>query len=295
MSYPVNNFSNTTEITVNDGVINTETHMQLIGKNYYGYGEAMAENLIHLMENFAGTVEPATNKSIAGQMYYNKTEDRFYKFNGTAWSLLAGSSTRVETVLEVGDAPHTVTVVYDDVTAISVFSADADFVVKSGESLKAAFSSIKQGITMNGGAGYKFHGTAIRAQYADLAELYVSDASYEPGTVVKIGGEAEVTQTTELFCANVFGIVSTDPAYLMNSMCEGTTVAVALTGRVPCKVIGLVKKGDRILASEEPGVARVPTDYEMRDVKDWYRIVGRALEDKTTEGIGLVEVVVGAK
>ena len=81
----------------------------------------------------------------------------------------------------------------------------------------------------------------------------------------------------------------------MNSMCEGTTVAVALTGRVPCKVIGLVKKGDRILASEEPGVARVPTDYEMRDVKDWYRIVGRALEDKTTEGIGLVEVVVGAK
>jgi len=293
MSYPVNNFSNTTEITVNDGVINTETHMQLIGKNYYGYGEAMAENLIHLMENFAGTVEPATNKSIAGQMYYNKTEDRFYKFNGTAWSLLAGSSTRVETVLEVGDAPHTVTVVYDDVTAISVFSSDADFVVKSGEPLKSAFSSIKQGITMNGGAGYKFHGTATTAQYADLAELYTSDASYEPGTVVKLGGEAEVTQTTDLFCANVFGIVSTDPAYLMNSMCEGNTVAVALAGRVPCKVMGLVKKGDRILASDEPGVGRAPD--ELSDVKDWYRIVGRALEDKTTKGIGLIEVVVGAK
>ena len=55
----------------------------------------------------------------------------------------------------------------------------------------------------------------------------------------------------------VFGIVSTDPAYLMNSMCEGTTVAVALDGRVPCKVIGLVKKGDDLVQVTEPGVARV--------------------------------------
>jgi hypothetical protein len=57
--------------------------------------------------------------------------------------------------------------------------------------------------------------------------------------------------------------------------------------------MGLVKKGDRILASDEPGVGRAPD--ELSDVKDWYRIVGRALEDKTTKGIGLIEVVVGAK
>ena len=294
MSYPVNNFGNTSVITVDDGAVNTETHMQLIGKNYYGYGEAMAENLIHLMENFSSEIKPLESKSIAGQLWYKPSEERFYKFNGTNWSALAGASTRIETVLDSSDGSHTVTVMYDDAIAISVLSSEL-FTVKTGQTLQTAFPIINIGITMNSGTGYKFHGTATTAQYADLAELYVSDASYEPGTVVKIGGEAEVTQTTELFCANVFGIVSTDPAYLMNSMCEGTTVAVALTGRVPCKVIGLVKKGDRILASEEPGVARVPTDYEMRDVKDWYRIVGRALEDKTTEGIGLVEVVVGAK
>ena len=294
MSYPVNNFDNTSVITVDDGAVNTETHMQLIGKNYYGYGEAIAENFVQLMEHFAGETEPTISKSIPGQLWYKPSEERFYKFNGTVWSALAGASTRIETVLDSSDGSHTVTVMYDDSIAISILSSEL-FTVKTGETLQTAFPIINIGITMNSGTGYKFHGTATTAQYADLAELYVSDVSYEPGTVVKIGGEAEVTQTTELFCANVFGIVSTDPAYLMNSMCEGTTVAVALTGRVPCKVIGLVKKGDRILASEEPGVARVPTDYEMRDVKDWYRIVGRALEDKTTEGIGLVEVVVGAK
>ena len=140
---------------------------------------------------------------------------------------------------------------------------------------------------------YKFVGTATQAEYADLAEMYTSDAEYAPGTVVKIGGEAEVTQTTEAFCPDVFGIVSTNPAYLMNSMTEG--VAVALEGRVPCKVIGPVRKGQRLVTSEEPGVARAVSDYERQEALDWYRIVGRALEDKATEGEGLVEVVVGRK
>ncbi len=294
MAYPVNNFSKKNRIQVNDGTVNDDTHLRLIGKNYYGYGEQMAANLVHLMEHFAGEDKPLESKSIAGQLFYNTAEDRFYKFDGTAWSLMTGSTTRVESVLDIGDNTHIVTVMYDDATAVSVVSADEDFVVKGTEALVTAFPSINKGITMNSGTGYKFHGTATTAQYADLAELYTSDASYEPGTVVKIGGEAEVTQTTELFCSNVFGIVSTDPAYLMNSMCEGTTVAVALAGRVPCKVIGQVKKGDRILASEVPGVARVPTDDELSNV-NWYSIVGRALENKTTEGIGLVEVVVGSK
>ena len=76
-------------------------------------------------------------------------------------------------------------------------------------------------------------------------------------------------------------------------MTEG--VAVALEGRVPCKVIGQVRKGQRLVTSEEPGIARAVSDYERQEALDWYRIVGRALEDKTTEGEGLVEVVVGRK
>jgi len=184
--------------------------------------------------------------------------------------------------------------------AVAIISAEV-FTLHESEEWSStnddSFHVINKGITLNQAPGtdYKFHGTATTAQYADLAELYKSDAEYTPGTVVKIGGEAEVTQTTDLFCTDVFGIVSTDPAYLMNSTCEGMTVAVALEGRVPCKVIGQVKKGDRLLSSEEPGVARVASEYELQEVLDWYRIVGRALEDKTTESIGLIEVVVGAK
>ena len=79
----------------------------------------------------------------------------------------------------------------------------------------------------------------------------------------------------------------------MNSPCEG--VAVALEGRVPCKVIGPVRKGQRLVSSEEPGVARAVSDYERQEALDWYRIVGRAIADKDSEGVELVEVVVGIK
>jgi hypothetical protein len=125
--------------------------------------------------------------------------------------------------------------------------------------------------------------------------MYSSDDEYVPGTVLKIGGEAEVTQTTDAFCPDVFGIVSTNPAHLMNSALEGVGVAVALEGRVPCRVIGPVRKGQRLVSSETPGVARAVSDYERQEALDWYRIVGRALADKTTEGEGLLEVIVGAK
>ena len=97
------------------------------------------------------------------------------------------------------------------------------------------------------------------------------------------------------FVVKYLALYLLDPAYLMNSTCEGTSVAVALEGRVPCRVIGPVRKGQRLVSSETPGVARAVSDYERQEALDWYRIVGRALADKTSEGEGLLEVVVGAK
>ena len=94
---------------------------------------------------------------------------------------------------------------------------------------------------------------ATAARYADLAEIYASDETYEPGTVVKLGGSAEITQTTSIEDTNVFGVISTDPAFLMNSEAEG--LPVALTGRVPVKVFGKVLKGERLISSHLPGVA----------------------------------------
>lgn len=91
------------------------------------------------------------------------------------------------------------------------------------------------------------------AQYADLAENYVADFLYEPGTVVVFGGEQEITVTTEAADERVAGVVSTNPAYLMNSGEPG--LPIALRGKVPVRVIGPVTKGDSLVTSTTPGVA----------------------------------------
>ena len=132
-------------------------------------------------------------------------------------------------------------------------------------------------------------GEATSARYADLAEIYSADADYEPGTVVKLGGSAEVTQTTSYNDPEVFGVVSTNPAYLMNSEADG--VAVALTGRVPVKVEGRIRKGERVVSGSKPGFAKalMKNEYDMRC------IIGRALEDKETFDDGVVEIVIGVK
>jgi hypothetical protein len=92
-----------------------------------------------------------------------------------------------------------------------------------------------------------FNGTATAARYADLAEKYLADQEYETGTVVSIGGDAEVTACST--GQRAIGVVSANPAYMMNSELEGGTY-IALKGRVPVKVTGAVKKGDNLIAGE---------------------------------------------
>ena len=132
-----------------------------------------------------------------------------------------------------------------------------------------------------------FRGVSTSAQYADLAENYEADADYEPGTVLVIGGDKEVTITDEAGSYKVVGVVSTDPAYLMNSEANG--VAVALRGRVPCKVTGVVKKGDVLIASNTPGHAMVAADPKSLSP---LQIIGRSLQTKTDAQPGVVEIIV---
>jgi len=136
--------------------------------------------------------------------------------------------------------------------------------------------------------GTTFSGTATTAKYADLAENYLADMPYDPGTVVVLGGEHEVTLTSAKGDQRVAGVVSTDPAHLMNSHLEGdNVVAVALTGRVPCKVLGRVAKGDILVTSAIPG-------YAIVDNKPAYgTIIGKAVGAKDDDGKGVVEVLVG--
>ena len=133
-----------------------------------------------------------------------------------------------------------------------------------------------------------FSGQASTALYADLAENYKADAEYEPGTVLIFGGEQEVTTTQLKDDTRVAGVVSEKPGYLMNKGLEGeNVVAVALTGRVHTKVLGRVKKGDLLVTSAVPEYAMVNPNAGVGTV------IGKALEDKDTDGKGVIEVVVG--
>jgi hypothetical protein len=130
-----------------------------------------------------------------------------------------------------------------------------------------------------------FFGTATSARFADLAEIYEADKEYEPGTVLIYGGDKEVTASNTAGSYYIIGVVSTNPAHLMNDKAEG--VAVALRGRVPCKVIGPVKKGSIIISSNEPGIG-IATD----NMPHATAIVGRSLEDNKDPNVKLVEIVV---
>ncbi len=131
------------------------------------------------------------------------------------------------------------------------------------------------------------YGRATTAQYADLAEIYTSDKKYVPGTVLVFGGDKEVTISELSHDTRIAGVISTNPAYLMNS--TETGVEVALTGRVPCRVKGPVAKGDRLVSSDQPGVA-------VRLDKTLYEpgcIIGKSLEEITDDRVHTIEVVVG--
>jgi hypothetical protein len=131
---------------------------------------------------------------------------------------------------------------------------------------------------------------ATSAQYADLAESYLADDVYVPGTVIDFGGNKEVTVSSTSHSTRVAGVVSTKPAYQMNSGLQGENVAVvALTGRVPCQVVGHISKGDRLVTSDIPGVATIldMNKYEPGS------IIGKSLEDYSSANVGTITIVVG--
>ncbi len=136
-----------------------------------------------------------------------------------------------------------------------------------------------------------FQGIASSARYADVAERYETDMSVEPGDVVVIGGSKEVTKSMVENDVDVFGVVSTNPAYRMNEDAGDDTTHpfVAMLGRVPCKVVGKVKKGQRLVTSGIPGVAMAAVDVTVGYVA---RPFARALVNKDTDDVAVIEVVI---
>jgi hypothetical protein len=354
MAYEVNKSDGEVLVNLVDGEVdNTSTSLNLLGKNYLGYGELIAENFIHMLENFARSTPPG-DEALTGQLWFNTGENRLAVRDGDSnWKTLAhltAKSTRPIETARLGDfwydstnkalkiytgdltlpgsnagwvtasafqggsgisfatladtavppVSHTVVRLNVNGTCVAIISVDAEFTIAESHAIPG-FSVIGKGINMNTTGNdttafnpnaFKLRGISMEAEFADVAEIYVGDATYEPGTVVSLGGEAEVTQTTSFADQNVFGIVSSRPAYLMNARRkhDKNAMPIAVAGRIPVKVKGTVNRGDRLVASDEPGIAQAASV----DAPAW-SIIGRSLGNFSGEGIGKVEATVGVR
>jgi len=357
MAYEVNRANGEVLVNLIDGEIdNTSTSLNLLGKNYLGYGELIAENFIHLLENFASSIEPISpvsgqtwfdtgelrlklntdnsnwktiaflaaqngvppaGTSIRGDFWYDTANNAIKIYtndttlpgtNGNGWMNIGSFQVTRETatgmtflnLLDTNRALHKVVAMYASGVCVMIISADADFTIAASHAV-AGFTVIGKGINLNTTGNdttafnpnaFKLRGISMEAEFADVAEIYVGDATYEPGTLVSLGGEAEVTQTATFGDTNIFGIVSTRPAYLMNARQKNdkNAMPIAVAGRIPVKVTGTIKRGDRLVASDIPGVAQ----SAPADVASW-AIVGRSLGNFSGEGIGKVEATIGAR
>lgn len=312
MAYDVTKTDGTRLTIVPDRTVDTTTPIKLLGKNYSAYGEIMAENLVQMLENFSNPVEP-TNP-IVGQFWWKSNTGVISVYDGVKWNPIGGTDLIGGPVegfstalikdnsgifhramkLHVGASLNATTG-----TIVAIISSEAaSYTPHPDYSWANRFPTIGCGINMNDGVdsgseygNFKIRGRAMEAEFADMAEIYRSDVELVPGNIVRLGGEMEITKTIKAYDEEVFGIISTAPGFLLNSKMkmQENAYPVALKGRVPCLVKGLVRKGQRIVSSEVQGVGMATNEYNP------INIIGRALNDKTSDGVGTVEVAVGVR
>lgn len=202
--------------------------------------------------------------------------------------------------LRVNDGGVTTTVLFVNGTtsAVSVpttLAVTGALTLNSGASASAIINAAGNGVGNIGSSSSYFNrvfATSTSALYADVAERFAADETLEPGTVVELGGSAEITRCKGELSENVFGVISTNPSYLMNdgAGADDTHPPVAVAGRVPVRAIGLVRRNDR-LVSAGGGLARSALAGEATP----FNVIGRALKDKTDAGEGVVEAMVVIK
>lgn len=235
---------------------------QLIGRNTVDYGAAIAQNFLQLQENFSSSTVPSDLTSLQGQLWFKQN-------SVTSGDLYVRISAN---------------------TSGGILNWQQIPVINSSGNISAT------SFTADDFYGGTFHGVATSAQYADLAERYEADNEYSPGTVVALGGEKEITATTEQCTTEVFGVISTKPGMQLNALAgnDKSHPYVAQVGRVPVKVVGKVRKGQRLVSSNKEGVAKSVSVEELKTISP-LSIIGRALENKDTDDIGTVLTAVGAR
>lgn len=299
MAYIINRTDGAPVVTVPDRTLQPIAGISLIGRNYSSYGEIIAEDLVRMVENFSNSTAPAN--PLPGQFWYNPDTQTVSLYCNNYWVPIGGAPTvtgfHITAIQDDSGVWHDAIVIRVASQPIAIISNDGPYTPISTYRYINSFPNINPGINFSNASGnngdviYKLHGRAIEAEFADMAEIYTADMELIPGNIVKLGGHAEITKTTQEFDNQVFGIVSTAPGFLLNSKDKLKDFAypVALKGRVPCVVKGEVRKGQRIVASDLAGVGMAVDHFDPAAT------VGRAISEKTYGDVGIIEVAVGVR
>ena len=233
--------------------------------------------------SFATTANAVAGANVSGAVAFATTANAVAGANVSGTVASATTATTAGTVTTAAQPNITST---GTLTALDV-SGTADIGTVETAVLTTGASGTTGEITGNWSLSA---GSRLTATYADLAEYYKGEEAYEPGTVVCFGGREEVHISVEKCSKRVAGVVSTNPAYLMNSTCSGIPVAVALQGRVPCKVTGTCQKGD-IMVSAGDGTATAW--YHVATIMQPGVVIGKSIEDKNDAEESVIEVAIG--
>ena len=259
-------------ITVIDTTLNNQTSLNLPGRNYAGYGQPVDQGLLSLLENFASPTPPPN--PIPGQTWFDTTS-KYLRLN-TSGNAVANWAT----IISTGGGTGNLDITLGNLTVLNQLTTNN--ITTGGPTIPG---TVTGNWTLTPGSRWN-------ASYADLAERFEADSYYEPGTVMELGGTREITAVESDLSERVFGVISDTAGYLMNATAgdDSSHPAIAMTGRVEVKVIGQVRKGDRLVSAGN-GYARSAISGEATP----FNTVGRALKDKFTDEKGKVLAAVSAK
>jgi hypothetical protein len=270
----------TTSLTFNPSTGNLTTYGMFTSTGVYWAGNGAAYSSGGGISYTASNTAPSS--PTIGSVWYDTATDIIFQYinDGTnsIWVDTGSVSSNVANVI-----------VANTVTA-NTLTTTRSLSVNSDNQTIAIANGGTNGVGNIGSSAVTFNtifAKATSAQYADLAENYLADAIYSAGTVVVFGGSKEITISTVEHDFRVAGVVSTNPAYIMNSTIDG--VPVALTGKVPCWVLGPVNKGDILVTSKISGAA------EKLNMQKYIPgcVMGKSLEEIDSNELKLIEVVVG--
>jgi hypothetical protein len=293
MTYTIHKSDGTVLTTIEEGTVNTGAcSIALVGRRTAGYGVPVAESLVKLLENNASNTAPSN--PLIGQLWFDKGTLAVKLYNGTAWSSIATFSSNGATLtgyqlaLSCPDGVAPITTA----SKTKVTNLNADYLDGYDSAIPATPLTVVVRNSSGDVVGVKFQGQATSTVYADVAERFEASEELEIGDIVGLGGDGEIRKS-RWEDGYSLGVISGNPGIRMNEDAgsDDTHPFVGYLGRVPVKVLGKVKKGDVLGMSETPGAARAsPIDGGIYGF-----MIGRALEDKEIDDVGLVLAVIGTR